>query len=252
MCGPKAQRRLIWTTLTAHRIDQMTELAIHPLTPDRWDDLVDLFETDSITRMCWCMHTRLSGAERQEFKPADRKKMLHSLVKQGKQPGLLAYRGEEAVGWIAVAPRGLTPDWNRGRKSSAVEAEGDAEDPACWGASCFFVRPGHRKQGMTEELLAAGVAHAKKAGAKRLEACPMSDEDRRSAVGMCVGPKRIFDRAGFATVVERKPGRPLMRLALGKAAKIPKSTKQRPAAASATPKPKAGLAKRPAAKRPTR
>jgi len=192
----------------------MTELAIHPLTPDRWDDLVDLFETDSITRMCWCMHTRLSGAELREFRPADRKQMFHSLVKQGTQPGLLAYKDGKAVGWIAVAPRSLTPDWNRGRKSSAAEAETDANDPACWGASCFFVRAGHRRQGMTERLLAAGIAHARKAGAQRLEACPMADDDQRSAVGMCVGPKRIFMRAGFKTVLERKAGRPLMRLAL--------------------------------------
>lgn len=202
----------------------MTELAIHPLTPDRWDDLVDLFETDSITRMCWCMHTRLSGAELKDFKPEDRKKMFASLVKQGKQPGLLAYRGEEAVGWIAVAPRGMTPDWNRGRKSSAVETERDAKDPSCWGASCFFVRAGNRKKGITEQLLAAGIAHAKTNGATRLEACPMSDEDRRSAVGMCVGPKRIFERAGFKTVLERKAGRPMMRLTLKEATANTKPT----------------------------
>jgi GNAT superfamily N-acetyltransferase len=213
----------------------MSDLAFHPLTPDRWDDLVDLFETDSITRMCWCMVTRLSGAELREFKPADRKKMFQSLVKQGKQPGLLAYKGDEAVGWVAVAPRGMTPDWNRGRKSSAVEAEADASDPECWGASCFFVRSGHRKQGMTADLLAAGIAHARKGGADRLEACPMSHDDKRSAVGMCVGPKRVFERAGFETVVERKPGRPLMRLALKKSSKK-KTVAKAPARKARAPK----------------
>ncbi|HEY7799569.1 MAG TPA: GNAT family N-acetyltransferase [Hyphomonadaceae bacterium] len=207
----------------------MTGLTIQPLTSDRWDDLVDLFETDSITRMCWCMVTRLSGAELREFKPADRKKMFQSLVKQGKVPGLLAYKGKEPVGWIAVAPRGMTPDWNRGRKSSAAEAEADATDPGCWGASCFFVRSGHRKQGMTAELLEAGIAYAKKGGAQRLEACPMSHDDKRSAVGMCVGPLRTFERAGFEKVLERKPGRPLMRLKL-KTARKP-ATKRKPAPA---------------------
>jgi len=194
----------------------MTGLTIHPLTAERWDDLVDLFETDSICRMCWCMVTRLSGAELREFKPADRKKMFQSLVRQGKVPGLLAYKGDEPVGWIAVAPRAMTPDWNRGRKSSAAETEADAADAGCWGASCFFVRSGHRKQGMTAELLDAAIAHAKKNGAKRLEACPMSHDDKRSAVGMCVGPQRVFERAGFAKVLERKPGRALMRKELGK------------------------------------
>jgi hypothetical protein len=31
---------------------------------------------------------------------------------------------------------------------------------------------------------------------------------------MFVGSARVFDRAGFATLIERKPGRPLMRRAL--------------------------------------
>lgn len=212
----------------------MTELTFHPLTPDRWDDIVDLFETDSITRMCWCMVTRLTGAELREFKAPDRKKMLHSLVKQGKAPGLLAYKGKEPVGWVAVAPRAMTPDWNRGRKSSAAENEADAADPGCWGASCFFVRSGHRKQGMTADLLEAGIAHAKKGGAKRLEACPMSHDDKRSAVGMCVGPLRVFERAGFEKVIERKPGRPLMRLDLKKT-----TTKKKPAAKRTAPAKKA-------------
>jgi GNAT superfamily N-acetyltransferase len=217
----------------------MTGLAFHPLTPERWDDLVALFETDSITRMCWCMVTRLTGAELREFKPADRKKMFQSLVKQGKVPGLLAYKGKDPVGWIAVAPRGMTPDWNRGRKSSAAEAEADATDPGCWGASCFFVRSGHRKQGMTAELLEAGIAHARKGGARRLEACPMSHDDKRSAVGMCVGPLRTFERAGFEKVLERKPGRPLMRLKLKTGAKMAPATKKKPATAKKAARPKA-------------
>jgi GNAT superfamily N-acetyltransferase len=196
----------------------MPDTTFHPLTPDRWDDLVALFETDSMTRNCWCMVTRLTGAELREFKGPQRRQMFQQLVKQGKKdgvaPGVLAYQDGKPIGWLAVAPRSLTPDWNKGRKSSAVEAEADATDPACWGASCFFVRSGHRKQGLTADMLDAGIALARKGGASRLEACPMNDEDKRSPVGMCVGPKRIFERAGFETVLERKAGRPLMRLGL--------------------------------------
>jgi hypothetical protein len=82
---------------------------------------------------------------------------------------------------------------------------------------------------MTAELLEAGIAYAKKGGAQRLEACPMSHDDKRSAVGMCVGPLRTFERAGFEKVLERKPGRPLMRLKL-KTARKP-ATKRKPAPA---------------------
>jgi hypothetical protein len=222
----------------------MSDLRIHPLTPDRWDDLVDLFQTDSMTRNCWCMAMRLSGAELREFKaPETRKKMFASLVKQSAKqgsPGLLAYEGERPVGWIAVGPRNMTPEWNKGRKSSAVESEGDATDPACWATTCFFVRSGHRKAGMTGELLSAGIEHAKKHGASRVEACPMSHEDQRSNVGMCVGPLRVFERAGFEKVLERKAGRPLMRLALTKTTK--------PTAVKTTAKKKPAPAKKPAPK----
>ena len=39
-------------------------LEVHPLTKDRWDDLVDLFNRPggSIVRGCWCMFYRTSGS----------------------------------------------------------------------------------------------------------------------------------------------------------------------------------------------
>lgn len=63
----------------------MPDLAIHPLTPDRWDDLVALFETDSVTRMCWCMSPRLSSAELRAASHADRRELLCGVVKR--KPG---------------------------------------------------------------------------------------------------------------------------------------------------------------------
>jgi GNAT superfamily N-acetyltransferase len=216
----------------------MTGLAIHPLTPDRWDDLVALFETDSITRMCWCTLSRMTPAEVRETTPPDRRKRFGSVVKKGPPPGLLAYKGDEPVGWVAIAPRSATPQWSVGRKSSAVENEADATDPEVWAATCFFVRSGHRKKGMTAELLEAAIDWAKKNGAKRLEACPMSHDDKRSNVGLFVGPKRVFERRGFDTVLERKPGRPLMRLKLMSAAKKP-ATKKKPAPAKKAARTKA-------------
>lgn len=194
----------------------MTSVSIHPLTPDRWDDFAGLMETDSVARRCFCMLNRLPNAVRQETTPASRKTAMRKIVEKGPPVGLLAYKDDEAVGWIAIAPRAATPDWNTGRKSSAVENAADAEDPAVWGATCFLVRAGHRKQGLTAELLTAAVAHAKDHGAARVEACPMSHEDKRSTTGLCVGPKRVFEREGFTTIIERKPGRPLMRLDINK------------------------------------
>ncbi len=208
----------------------MTGLAIHPLTPDRWDDFVALFETDSICRMCWCVHHRLPAEVRRETDPKSRKVAMGKIVKKGPSPGLLAYRGREAVGWIAIAPRPATPDWNVGRKASAAELPEHADDESIWAATCFFVRRDARGEGVTTALLEAGTAYAKTHGARTVEACPMAHDEKRSTTGMFVGPKRVFDRAGFETVIERKPGRPLMRLAVTKAA-AKAAAKKKPAPA---------------------
>ena len=185
-----------------------------PLTAECWDDFTELFATNSITRMCWCMYPRVPAAEFRTLTPQQRKRRFAALVKAGPPPGLLAYRDDKAVAWMALAPRPQTPDWNCGRKCSAVATATDATDPACWGASCFFVHPKHRGEGLTSQLLAAGIVHAREQGATRIEASPMAQDDKRSSAGMFVGPLRIFERAGFTQVLERKPGRPLMRLVL--------------------------------------
>lgn len=208
----------------------MTRLTFHPLTPDRWDDFVALFETDSICRMCWCVHHRLPAEVRRETDSKSRKVAMGKIVRKGPAPGLLAYRGKEAVGWLAIAPRPATPDWNVGRKASAAELPEHADDESIWAATCFFVRKDARGEGVTTALLEAGTAYAKKHGAITVEACPMAHGEKRSATGMFVGPKRVFDRAGFKTVIERKPGRPLMRLAV-KTAGATATTKKKPAPA---------------------
>ena len=170
------------------------------------------------------------GTDQRKVAPgAERKALMKKVVAKGGQPGLLAYRGGEAVGWLAIAPRPETPEWNVGRKASVVTDEADAHDPSVWGATCFFVRKDARGEGVTTALLDAGIAYAKKNGATRVEACPMAHDEKRSTTGMFVGPKRVFDRAGFDTVIERKPGRPLMRLAVKKAAAA--SAKKKPAPA---------------------
>lgn len=205
----------------------MSDLAIHPLTPDRWDDFAALMETDSICKMCWCMAFRLPPAVRRDMKGDVRKKNMAKVVKKGPPPGLLAYKGKEAVGWVATAPRPATPEFNIGRKASAVEVEAHATDEGIWATTCFFVRKDARGEGVTTALVDAAEDWAKKNGARRLEACPMAHDVKRSSTGLFVGPKRVFDRAGYTTVIERKPGRPLMRKDLKAKTTAKKATAKR-------------------------
>ena len=90
----------------------------------------------------------------------------------------------------------------------------EADDPAVWAISCFFIRTKARGQGLTHQLVGAGIDFARKNGARLLEACPMDQSKDSRSIGLFVGSTRVFEKAGFEAVAARKPGRPLMRFVL--------------------------------------
>jgi hypothetical protein len=67
---------------------------------------------------------------------------------------------------------------------------------------------------LTHSLVAAGIDLARHNGARVLDACPMDLSKDSRSIGLFVGSTRVFEKAGFERVIERKPGRPLMRLAI--------------------------------------
>jgi hypothetical protein len=84
-------------------------LEIHPLTRDRWDDLVTLFDRPGDPRGCWCMFHRLRGRDFDQRWGEGNKAAFREVVAAGPPPGLLAYRDGVPVGWCAVAPRETFP-----------------------------------------------------------------------------------------------------------------------------------------------
>ena len=105
-------------------------------------------------------------------------------------------------------------EWNNRGRSSSPLPDAPAEDPAVWAVSCFFIRSKARGRGLSQALLAAGVAHARANGARLVEASPIDHAKQSKSVGLFVGSTSTFLKAGFAEVARAKPGRPLMRLAL--------------------------------------
>ena len=47
------------------------------------------------------------------------------------------------------------------------------DDVPVWSLSCFYIRKGYRRKGVTSILIAAAIDAAKRAGAPALEACPL-------------------------------------------------------------------------------
>jgi len=76
-----------------------------PLFPDRFTDFERLFGPRGACAGCWCMFWRLPSAGWLRRRGAGTRRAMRRLVQAGQVPGLLAYAGNRAIGWCAVAQR---------------------------------------------------------------------------------------------------------------------------------------------------
>jgi GNAT superfamily N-acetyltransferase len=186
-------------------------LEVHPLTPERWDDLVTLFDRPGDPKGCWCMFYRLRSRDFEGRWGAPNRAAFKQVVADGPPPGLLAYRDGAPVGWCAVAPRTAYP---RILHSPTLRPLDDAA--ACWAVVCFYVEKSERRGGVAAALLEAAVGFAAANGAEAVEGYPKdTGGGRRHANEMFVGSMSMFREAGFEEVGRRSPQRPIMRRRLG-------------------------------------
>jgi predicted GNAT family acetyltransferase len=187
---------------------------IVPVTSERWPDFEDLFGKQGACYSCWCTHFRLPPAARRENDRERNKDHIRARIEAGPPPGLLAFQDGKAVGWMQIGPRADVPEWNNAGRGSAPLEPSEADDPDVWAISCFFLRSRARGKGLTHQLVQSGVEFARDNGARVLEACPMDLSRDSRSIGLFVGSTRVFEKAGFQRMVERKAGRPLVRLVL--------------------------------------
>jgi GNAT superfamily N-acetyltransferase len=194
-------------------------LDIRPLTPDRLPDLASLFEQGGDPRWCWCAYFRIRGFDFSKGSKARHRAAMedatHRTDRAGRAPGLVAYEGDEAVGWISIGPR---EDYERLAYSTVLKP---LDDTPVWSIVCFVVGRRSRGQGVAKRLLDAGIDYARDHGATMLEAYPVEVIDGRRVRSGDVyrGTLAMFQRAGFK-VAERRttPGtrtsRPIVRRAV--------------------------------------
>lgn len=192
----------------------MSDLQIHPLTPDRIPDFVSLFGPSGACYGCWCTAFLLRPKARQAMTGDERRDLMLDRIRTGPPPGLLAYDADTPIGWMQLGPRASLPEWNNPGRSSSPLPDAPAEDPGVWAVTCFFFRSKARGKGLSHAILDAGIAHARASGARLLEASPMDRAKQSKSIGLFVGSTSVFVKAGFTEVARAKPGRPLMRLAL--------------------------------------
>ena len=181
-------------------------LAFHPLTPERWPDLEALFGQRGACGGCWCMWWRLTRAEFEKKKGQANRRAFRKIVGAGEEPGILAYAGDEPIGWCAIAPRQTYPSLNRSRILKPVD-----EAPV-WSITCFFIARPYRRRGVSIKLIDAAVRYARTRGAKIIEGYPVAP--RKGSIPDAfawTGLPAAFEKAGFREVLRRSPTRPIMR-----------------------------------------
>jgi len=186
-----------------------TTLAIHPLTPERWEDFERLFGPRGACGGCWCMTPRLTRAEYERGKGEGHRRAMKAIVTGGEVPGVLGYRGGVAVAWCAVGPRAAYSQLARSRILKPVD------DQPVWSIVCLFVAKDHRGGGVSTAMIEGAVAYARSRGARIVEAYPV--EPRKSpmpAVFAYTGIASSYLAAAFEEVARRSETRPIVRRVL--------------------------------------
>ena len=187
------------------------EYQIHPVTPDRWDDFLDLFGPTGAHSNCWCTWWVLTNRDWEEAGSVGRRAVIERLVADGSVPGLLAYDGDTPVGWVSVGPR----DRYARMMSPRSRAFKPLDEEPSWVINCFYIHRDRRGAGVATALLEAAVAFAADRGAARIDGHPKDTGLKTiSNSDLFVGSLEMFLAAGF-TEVERRNGRPVVRLEVG-------------------------------------
>jgi GNAT superfamily N-acetyltransferase len=185
-------------------------IEIEPLTIERWADLEALFGPRGACGGCWCMTWRLTRSEYERNKGESNRNLFRDIVAEGSPIGLLAYDGDEPVGWCAVAPRDEFSTLDRSRILKRVD------DQPVWSVVCFFVRRSHRGRGLTVRLLEAAIEYAGAHDAKIVEGYPVEPrKPEMPPVFAFTGLVSAFRQAGFVEVARRSETRPIMRYEIG-------------------------------------
>jgi GNAT superfamily N-acetyltransferase len=194
------------------------QLSIIPANQASWADLQAVFGTADYPGMCYCQHYKtrdchwssLSGEERhRRLREQTRCDNPHARTTSG----LVAYLGQEPVGWVAVEPRTAYPRLPKVRTVWSGRQE-DKTDDGVWAVTCFVTRKGYRKRGITYALAAATVGFARDQGARALEAYPMITSPGKEITWgeLHVGSRQVFADAGFTEVSHPSPRRVVMRM----------------------------------------
>ena len=146
--------------------------------------------------VCWCLSYPIPSKENVALSGPARGERVRQLVGEDPPPGVLAYDGDEVVGWAGVHPRADT-SFATNRRIPHVD------DLDVWSVWCIRVRTGHRGEGISHHLLAGAVEFARDHGAPAIEGYPLDNKGKKVDLTMAyAGTRRLFEKAGFTKAAD--------------------------------------------------
>src|SRR5205823_944351 len=127
-------------------------------------------------------------------KGAQNREDFRKLIETGRVYGVLAFVGDEPVGWCSFGPRDSFPRLERVKGLQSDWSE------RTWSIVCFYIPAPWRGKGVATCLIEAATKQALELGAHEIEGYPIVPEKapvKIPAAFAWTGVSSIFDRAGY-------------------------------------------------------
>lgn len=154
---------------------------------------------------CSCMRWRMASGEYRKSTKELRARRLQTMIQENQPVGVLAYAGNEPIGWCSIAPRESYQALERYKALPRIDAAN------VWSVVCFFVDRHFRRRQITLGLLKAGIDYARSAGAQIVEGYPV---EPGSGLYTYMGSPATFRAAGFRDVTPDGQQRRIVRCQL--------------------------------------
>jgi len=184
---------------------QTCNVIVRSLHRNDWPVIETLFGAKGACGGCWCMYWRVQKGGRtwDAVRGEPARQGFQELVESGRVNGLLAFAGEEPIGWACIGPYGEFP------RLATVRALARSRPAGTWSVTCFYISSRWRKRGVGTKLLRACIKLAEANGAKVLEGYPVPVKSASALPGAFAwtGVPAMFAKANFCALGSSHAGR---------------------------------------------
>lgn len=175
------------------RLDDIGEVEVHPVTPDRLGDWLAYFDHDAFVdkpwvAACYCLEQHGKMAEPALGFWRDNRQSMIDLFHAGKAYGYLAYVDGRPAGWVNAALR-----------SNQIYGQGRSGDERTISVSCFNIAPPYQGHKLSAALLDRVIADAAARDATVVEAYPRV-AGGPPGQGAFRGSQSLYESRGFEHV----------------------------------------------------